>query len=188
MPKPESANKQFLAEESSTQPQVQANMSQLEKKEQEIDWQHRSTVNRIKSEIWSDRVSFLQKVLTLAEEDEESKEVETPEVAKTVESPVEKAEDLVDNDKTEKPIATKSPEVASPLSTSKVNDDFTKTKDTVDDDEDDQKLEDEIIDQDFEGDDKDLGVKDLNDPDWAKESAKDARYRGLTDQEWAHRS
>ena len=32
--------------------------------------QHRATVSRIKSEIWSDRVSFLQKVLELAEVDE----------------------------------------------------------------------------------------------------------------------
>ena len=35
------------------------NYSNLEQKQEEIDWQHRATVSRIKSEIWSDRVNFL---------------------------------------------------------------------------------------------------------------------------------
>lgn len=41
--------------------------------------QHRSTVSHIKSEIWSDRVSFLQKVLRLADdEDREAEQADLP--------------------------------------------------------------------------------------------------------------
>lgn len=42
----------------------------LEAEQNMLSAQHRATVSRIKSEIWSDRVSFLQKVLELAEVDE----------------------------------------------------------------------------------------------------------------------
>jgi hypothetical protein len=44
--------------------------------------QHRATVSRIKSEIWSDRVSFLQKVLMLADEEEEIEQPEVPQEKK----------------------------------------------------------------------------------------------------------
>ena len=47
------------------------NLSQFKKKQQEIDLQHALTVQNIKSEIYSDRESFLQKILVLEKDEEE---------------------------------------------------------------------------------------------------------------------
>lgn len=160
-------------------------MSQLEKKQQEIDWQHRSTVNRIKSEIWSDRVSFLQKVLSLAQEEEESGDVDTTSATKAIDAATEKVDELDQQIKADKEISVRSPTAATSAA---AKDEVEEATTEEGGDEEDEKLTDDIIDQDFEGDDKELGVHDLRDPDWAKQSVKDARYRGLTDQEWATRS
>jgi len=48
-----------------------SNLSQFKKKQQEIDLQHSLTVQNIKSEIYSDRESFLQKLLVLEKDQEE---------------------------------------------------------------------------------------------------------------------
>ena len=42
--------------------------SDFEQKQKEIDLQHKQTVSKIKSEIWGDRLAFLQKMIKLADE------------------------------------------------------------------------------------------------------------------------
>lgn len=42
--------------------------SEFEQKQKEIDLQHKATVNKIKSEIWGDRLNFLQKMIKLSDE------------------------------------------------------------------------------------------------------------------------
>lgn len=53
----------------------------FEQKQKEIDLEHKSTVNKIKSEIWGDRLAFLQKMIKLADEgkqDSPVQEVQSP--------------------------------------------------------------------------------------------------------------
>lgn len=42
--------------------------SDFEQKQKEIELQHKATVNKIKSEIWGDRLNFLQKMINLSDE------------------------------------------------------------------------------------------------------------------------
>lgn len=49
-------------------------------KQKEIDLQHKSTVNKIKSEIWGDRISFLQKIINLSEESKQDIQESRPKV------------------------------------------------------------------------------------------------------------
>lgn len=46
----------------------QAGKNDFDQKQKEIELQHKSTVSKIKSEIWGDRLAFLQKMVKLAEE------------------------------------------------------------------------------------------------------------------------
>jgi hypothetical protein len=45
--------------------------SEFEKKQKELDLQHKATVNKIKSEIWGDRLNFLQKMIKLSDENKD---------------------------------------------------------------------------------------------------------------------
>lgn len=59
----------------------QGTKSDFESKQKEIELEHKSTVNKIKSEIWGDRLAFLQKMIKLADEgkqDSPVQEVQTP--------------------------------------------------------------------------------------------------------------
>ena len=46
----------------------------FEQKQKEIDLQHKSTVSKIKAEIWGDRYTFLQKMIKLADEGQPQKD------------------------------------------------------------------------------------------------------------------
>lgn len=46
----------------------QTGKNDFDQKQKEIELQHKATVSKIKSEIWGDRLAFLQKMVKLAEE------------------------------------------------------------------------------------------------------------------------
>lgn len=54
----------------------QGNKSDFEQKQKEIDLQHKATVSKIKSEIWGDRLAFLQKMIKLADEGKQESQVQ----------------------------------------------------------------------------------------------------------------
>lgn len=56
------------AEEELKESSSGGNSSDFQQKQKEIDLQHKATVNKIKSEIWGDRISFLQKIIKLSDE------------------------------------------------------------------------------------------------------------------------
>lgn len=59
--------------------------TEFEQKQKEIDAQHKATVNKIKSEIWGDRLVFLQKMIKLADEGkEDAPAAPTPQPAQKV--------------------------------------------------------------------------------------------------------
>ena len=51
--------------------------SEFEQKQKELDLQHKATVNKIKSEIWGDRLNFLQKMIKLSDENKDMQSQET---------------------------------------------------------------------------------------------------------------
>jgi len=51
-----------------------SNLNEFEQKQKEIDLQHKATVNKIKSEIWTDRLNFLQKIIKLQEESKQDQQ------------------------------------------------------------------------------------------------------------------
>jgi hypothetical protein len=57
--------------------------SEIEQKQKEIDLQHKSTVNKIKGDIYTDRLSFLQKMIKLADEGKQE-EIASPSKAQAL--------------------------------------------------------------------------------------------------------
>lgn len=45
--------------------------TEFEQKQREVDVQHKATVNKIKSEIWGDRLAFLNKMIKLSDENKQ---------------------------------------------------------------------------------------------------------------------
>ena len=52
------------------------NLSEFQGKQKEIELQHQITVNKIKGEIWTDRQSFLQKIIKLEENHKVQQKIE----------------------------------------------------------------------------------------------------------------
>lgn len=52
--------------------------TEFEQKQKEVDVQHKATVNKIKSEIWGDRLAFLQKMIKLSDENKQDQEPQSP--------------------------------------------------------------------------------------------------------------
>ena len=59
----------------------------FEQKQKEIDLEHKSTVSKIKAEIWGDRYSFLQKMIKLADEGQPQKDALLQEETSSLDKP-----------------------------------------------------------------------------------------------------